>query len=113
MKFLEVDNTLHCQFLGRLDGHVCTEIEQTLLQKVSDFKNNHDNVQLTFDLANVQFISSAFLRICLIYCRSFGKNCFSIVNVSADIHDVFRISGLSKIMNVTRVVCHRAFAEKS
>lgn len=105
MEFLEVDNTLHCQFLGRLDGYVCSEIEQPLLQKVSDFKSNHDNVQLTFDLAGVVFISSAFLRICLICCRSFGTSCFSITNVSDDIHNVFRIAGFVEMMNVTHSVC--------
>jgi len=104
MEFLEVDNALHCSFLGRLDGHVCSEIEQPLLKRVSDFKNHRASVRLTFDLANVVYISSAFLRICLICCRTFGKDSFSITNVSDEIHNVFRISGFSEIMDVTRVV---------
>jgi anti-anti-sigma regulatory factor len=102
MEFLEVDNTLHCLFLGKLDGNVCSEIEQPLLKRVSDFKNDRASVRLTFDLANVVYISSAFLRICLICCRTFGTNSFSITNVSDEIHDVFRISGCSEMMNVTR-----------
>ena len=102
MKFLEVDNTLHCQFLGRLDGHVCAEIEQPLLRRLSDFKNNRNSAHLTFDLAEVVFISSTFLRICLMCCRTFGKNYFSITNVSDEIHHVFHISGFSKIMDVAR-----------
>ena len=112
MEFLEVDNTLHCLFLGRLDGHLCSEIESSLLQKVSEYKNNCDNAQLIFDLADVVFVSSAFLRICLICCRSFGKNRFFITNVSDEIHNVFRISGISEIMNVTRSDSHHDFAEQ-
>ena len=104
MEFLEVDNTLHCQFLGRLDGYVCAEIEQPLLQRVSDFQNNRDSVQLIFDLANVVFISSAFLRLCLISSRTVGQNRFSITNVSDEIHYVFHIAGLSQMMNVVRRV---------
>ena len=101
MNFSENDNTLHCLFSGRLDWTVCSEIERDLLQRVSKFKDNHGNVELTFDLGEVIYVSSAFLRICLICYKTIGKNCFSITNTSEDIYNVFRISGFAEIMNVT------------
>jgi anti-anti-sigma factor len=101
MNFSEIDNTLHCLFSGRLDWTVCSEIERDLLQRVSNFKDSRGNVQLTFDLADVVYVSSAFLRICLICCKTIGKHGFSITNTSEDIHNVFRISGFSEIMDVS------------
>jgi anti-anti-sigma regulatory factor len=101
MNFSEDDNTLHCLFSGRLDWTVCSEIERDLLQRVSNFKDNRGDVRLTFDLADVVYVSSAFLRICLICYKAVGKNCFSITNPSEDIYNVFRISGFAEIMNVS------------
>ena len=99
--FQEVDGTLNCLFSGRLDGEICSEIELDLLQRVSDFKNGRQNVRLRFDLSEVVFISSPFLRLCLIGFRAFGEDRFSIMNVSDAIYQVFHISGFAEIMHVT------------
>jgi len=102
MNFLEIDNTLHCLFSGRLDGSVCSKIEQDLLQRVSRFKEGRENIRLNFNLDGVVYISSAFLRICLICYRTVGENVFYITNASEEIHKVFHVSGFTKIMSVDR-----------
>ena len=102
MNFSETDNTLHCSFSGRLDGLTCSEIERELLHRATKFKDNREDVRLVFDLSKVVYISSAFLRLCLIYCKTFGKNFFSVSNVSEEIHKVFHISGFAEIMEVTQ-----------
>jgi len=102
MHFLETDNTLNCVFSDRLDGYACPEIERELSLRVANFKKGRQDAQLVFDLTDVIYISSAFLRICLIYCKTFGKHHFSVANVSEDIHKVFHISGFIEIMHVTR-----------
>ena len=102
MNFLEIDNTLHCIFSGRLDGSVCSTIEQDLLRRVSCFKACHEGIRLIFDLGEVVYISSAFLRICLICYRTVDENVFYITNASEEIHKVFHVSGFAKIMNVVR-----------
>ena len=102
MNFLEIDNTLHCSFSGRLDGSVCAEIERDLLLRVSRFKECREDIRLNFDLGEVVYISSPFLRICLICYKTVGANVFYITNASEEIHKVFHVSGFTKIMNVTR-----------
>jgi len=102
MNFLEIDNTLHCVFSGRLDGSVCSTIEQELLRRVSCFRECHEDIRLNFDLGEVVYISSAFLRICLICYKTVGENVFYVTNVSEEIHKVFHVSGFSKMMNVAR-----------
>ena len=100
MTFFEIGDKLRCVFAGRLDGIACSEIELELLQRVTAFRENREKAYLTFDLAEVVFISSAFLRLCLILFKTFGKDCFAITNVSEDIHKVFHISGFADIMHV-------------
>ena len=76
-------------------------IEQTLSCRITEFKQRCADAQIIFDLAGVVFISSAFLRLCLIYFKTFGKNRFSVTNVSKDIYKLFHVSGFAELMTVT------------
>jgi len=100
MTFTEIGNTLHCSFSDKLDGHICSTIEQGLACRIDEFKNHCQDAQIIFDLAGVVFISSAFLRLCLIQFKTFGKSRFFITNVSEDVYKVFHVSGFVEIMNV-------------
>jgi anti-anti-sigma factor len=100
MNFSENGNTLLCTFVGRLDGNVCSAIEQDLVHRITHFKANREDVRLIFDLSDVVYVSSAFLRICLMYLKSVGKNSFAVVNVSEEILKVFHITGFAEIMEV-------------
>ena len=100
LNFSEIDHTLHCCFSGKLDGSVCTEIEHVLDRRITEFRKNRAEVRLVFDLAEVTFISAAFLRVCLMHCKVLGKNSFSVMNVSEEIYKVFHISSLVELMNI-------------
>jgi len=102
MNFSEIDSALHCVFAGRLDGSACEEIEQGLLLRAAKFRKSLKNAHLAFDLSDVTFISSAFLRLCLIHLKTFGRDCFAVTNVSEEIYKIFHISGFVDIMNVTQ-----------
>ena len=101
MNFSEIDNTLVCSFSERLDGSTCSTLEPELLRCTAMFKENKKNARLVFDLREVTFISSVFLRLCLIHHKSFEKGCFAITNVSEEVFKVFSVSGFTEIMNVT------------
>ena len=102
LKFKETDDTLHCSFADRLDGFVCSAVEPELLCRTTEFKSDRANVRLIFDLSGVVFVSSAFLRLCLIHLKAFGKDRFFITNISEEMHHVFHISGFADIMNIAR-----------
>ncbi|MDR3234843.1 MAG: STAS domain-containing protein [Planctomycetaceae bacterium] len=101
MKFTETGNTLQCTFSGRLDGEVCAELERPLRQRINGFLQKSQEARLVFDLAGVEYVSSAFLRLCLIHCKLTGKTGFTIVRPSDNVYKVFRISGFTEIMQVT------------
>ena len=100
MDFSEIDNTLVCLFPERLDGFVSSALEKELVQRTTEFKTNHTNARIVFDMSGVLFISSFFLRICLIHHKNFEKECFAITNTSEEVFKVFSVSGFDKIMNV-------------
>ena len=100
MKFTEIDHTLHCAFSERLDGPTCSALEQNLEHRIVKFKKKPQNTRIVFDLDEAKYISSSFLRLCLIYLKTFGKDNFTVTGASREMYKVFHISGFTEIMNV-------------
>jgi anti-sigma B factor antagonist len=100
MNFIEYDNTLRCIFSGKLDTLTCLGIEDTLNKRVAVFLEKQDVASLIFDLSKVDYVSSAFLRICLCHFKSAGKKNFQIENPTPEVRQVFTISGFTEIMNI-------------
>lgn len=100
MKFEEQENTLCCFFPGDLNTDVCTSVDLELNPRIHEFLEKRDRGQIVFDLSDVSYISSAFLRLCLIYCKAAGNRNFKIEHVSPDVFQVFRIAGFVEMMNI-------------
>ena len=105
MDFTEIDNTLYCSFSKRLDGQACSLIEGELVRRIADFREHNKDGRCVFDLNKVTFVSSAFLRLCLMQFKTFGKNLFSITNVSKEMYTTFHVSGFAEMMHVARCRC--------
>ncbi|MDR2116399.1 MAG: STAS domain-containing protein [Planctomycetaceae bacterium] len=101
MNFTECNNTLRCVFSGKLDTLTCSNLEDILNKQINGFLKKQDTACLVFDLSEVDYISSAFLRLCLCYFKSAGKNNFRIEHPKPDVWEVFQISGFTDIMNIT------------
>ncbi|MBN1998271.1 STAS domain-containing protein [candidate division KSB1 bacterium] len=82
-------------FSKRLDSDVCKTLEPKILNKV---KNNH--TVIVFDLEKVDYISSAFLGICLAVFKKVGDAKFSIMNVAPEVKKVFKIAGFDFNMKI-------------
>jgi anti-anti-sigma factor len=100
MNFIEYNNTLRCIFSGKLDTLTCSNIEGTLNKRIAGFLEKQDVACLVFDLSEVNYVSSAFLRICLCHFKSAGKKNFQIENLTPEVRQVFMISGFTEIMNI-------------
>ena len=88
--------TLTVELFGRLDAVAARELDEAL-------KNSLDNMKkLVFDLAKLDYIASAGLRILLKYQKQFNKNdCeMQIKNLSPAVHEVFKMTGYSDFLNV-------------
>jgi len=79
---------------GRIDTRTAPELEEVVrsLDEITD---------LTFDFKDVQYISSAGLRVILIAQKTMNKQgSMTIRNVSSEIMEIFEVTGLSDLLNI-------------
>lgn len=88
------DGELTLSLSGRLDTTTFPELEKVV-------KNELDQVQtLMFDLEKMEYISSAGLRVLLLAQKTMNaKGRMAIINASAEIMDIFEVTGFSDILN--------------
>jgi anti-anti-sigma factor len=89
------NGNLICRFPHSLDTAACTALGPEILSKLGNFDNG-----VVFDLSQVDYVSSAFLRICLIAFKKVGADKFSIINVSPLVKKVFKITGFDQCMKI-------------
>ena len=89
------NNALTLSLKGRLDTTTAPELEETL-------KSSLDGVNtLTLDFAELEYISSAGLRVLLSTQKLMNKQgSMKICNVNSDILEVFQITGFSDILTI-------------
>lgn len=88
------DGELTLSLSGRLDTTTFPELEKVV-------KNELDQVQtLMFNLEKMEYISSAGLRVLLLAQKTMNaKGRMAIINASAEIMDIFEVTGFSDILN--------------
>lgn len=91
--FEMIDGTLHCIFAGRLDTAVSAAVDADLQAQLTDTGR-----PVVFDLAQVDYVSSAFLRLCVATAKRVPA--FSIVKVDPSVKRVFKIAGFEKLMRI-------------
>ncbi len=80
---------------GRLDTVAAPKLEETL-------KESYDGVtELVFDLAKLEYISSAGLRVLLSAQKTMNKQgSMKVINVGEEIMEIFEITGFTDILNI-------------
>ena len=89
------DKTLLCSFSERMDTVNCQKIEDEVFDKVRELK-----MPVIFDLENVDYIASMFIRLCLWTAKEVELENFSIVNVHPNVKKVFMLAGLNNQLNI-------------
>lgn len=103
-EFTEDNKNLICHLKGRLGADNCDKIDQAIQDKIKEINATfaaEEDLGLTMNLKEVDYIASAFIRICLSNARKYGKGNFSITNTSPVIKKTFKIAGLDEILNVS------------
>ena len=95
--FTEQDNTIICTFTGQLGSAEVIKDEPVVGQKLEQL----NDCSVVFDLSQVSFVASSFLRLCLKTARAAGAGRFSVRNVTPEIKKVYVICGLDKQMAIT------------
>ena len=86
------DDKLICKFAGRLDSVVSNIIEEDVFDHVQTA-----NCPTIFDFSEVEYVSSAFLRVSIKTARATPSMKITILNALPVIEEVYKMTGLSKI----------------
>ncbi len=95
VRFTVEGGKLVCHFARRLDSANCVKWEEWLFEKIRETKS-----PVVFDLQKVNYIASAFLRICVKVSKEIGTENLSIIHTCPYVKKVFRLSGFNKLLTV-------------
>ncbi|RAP49150.1 MAG: anti-anti-sigma factor [Methanosphaera sp. rholeuAM270] len=81
---------------GRIDTITSNELEQSINEEIGKFN------ALTLDFKDLQYISSAGLRVLIATQKMLKKDNIplEIINVNETIKEIFRMSGFNKILTI-------------
>ena len=94
MNFTIKNNKLVINFSQKLDTSTVLALEKGLTEKIKQ-----EPYPVIFDLEGVEFISSMFLRICMMTFKEKGRDQFTILNAAPQIKSVFMIAGFSEMLS--------------
>lgn len=92
VEFTINEGVLNCTFHGKMTTAVCDEVIAELQE---NFKKEISAIE--YNISDVDYISSSFIRLCVMAIKKVGKDQFSLANVSPKIKEVFTLVGLSDI----------------
>lgn len=92
------DGILIANLSGRIDAASAKDLEQQCLQWIEG-----GETRLIFDFSDVNYISSAALRVFLLVAKRLGgvNGSVRMCGLNSTIRDVFDISGFSKLFTIT------------
>ena len=89
------DKELNIALEGRLDTVTAPDLERELKAKMDDAD------KLTFDFTNLEYISSAGLRVLLSSHKAMSKRGgMKVVHVNEVVSEVFEVTGFTDILNI-------------
>lgn len=92
------NNSFHISLNGQLNSDSAPELESVL----SDIPENIN--EITFDLKNLTYISSAGLRVIIIAGKRVGDGNLYISNMNDDVKDILKMTGIIDIVQVRKGV---------
>jgi anti-anti-sigma factor len=103
LDFDSINSTLSCKFSGRMDSHVSPDIEKSIATKLEEIskETSRGPLRILFDLSEVSYIASAFIRICLATAKNISRENFAVKNTSPFVMKIFKVAGLDKELNVS------------
>ena len=97
MKFEKSDNgeTLNVSLIGEVDSMNANTIETDLLKEIEGVK------KLIFDLSELEYISSAGLRVLLsMQKRMKTQGSMEVRNTNEEVMQIFKVSGFVRLLNL-------------
>ena len=84
---------LRCVFKGRMDTAEAMRLENQVDISVRQAKK-----PVAFDLSGVDYVSSSFIRICVMAVQAVGKENFAIIGAPVAVAKIFNVAGLEEFL---------------
>ena len=82
---------------GRIDANNALDIEN----EIAEALEKNPWITPAFDASELEYISSAGLRVLLKYRKAFRKN-LDVLNASSDVYEIFEVTGFTELLNVKK-----------
>jgi anti-anti-sigma factor len=99
--FEETTRTLLCRFDGRMDTITSSVATDKFTAELLGLQGKTEVSKIVFDIGWVDYVASSFLRLSIMAVKSVTKGNFSIINANPQVLKVYKISGLSSLLNVS------------
>lgn len=99
--FNDNEKTLTCKFIGRMDTVNSKEVEGQLEKRMVEIVAEKSELKIVFDLEEVDYIASSFIRICLATAKELKEGSFSVINTQPLIKKTFKVAGLDEPLKVS------------
>lgn len=87
--------TMNVKLIGEIDSMNVTEIEEKLIKEVEGVTD------ITFDLQQLEYISSAGLRMLLQMQKTMKtQGNMTIKNVNEEVMEIFKVTGFVRLLNI-------------
>jgi anti-anti-sigma factor len=85
---------------GRMDTVTVLKLNEMIVAEpvMNDWQPED---KIIFDLSEVDYISSSFIRICVLHAKKAGTGRFFIAHCQPFVKKTFKISGLDEVLNIT------------
>ncbi|HBB91507.1 MAG TPA: hypothetical protein DC042_07250 [Bacteroidales bacterium] len=87
-------------FAGRMNTLAVTKLNE-MIENEPLMRNWKEDEKLVFDMQEVDYIASSFIRICVSYAKLAGPGRFSMTHCHPFVKKTFKISGLDEILNIS------------
>lgn len=101
--FNNPENKLVCAINGRMGTDMNEFFLASLTEKIGECKNSVPDpakLKVCFDMKNVTYIASSFIRSCISVSHQVETGNFNIMNATPLIKKTFKIAGLDELLNV-------------
>lgn len=92
MDIKETEGSLLCAMDPHMDTPKCIELESALKARLAQ------PVPVVFDMEGVNYVCSAFLRVCLFVVKAAGRGNLRMTHVAPPIKRVFLMAGLGEMV---------------
>lgn len=100
------ENLLVFKFVGKMDYSICDNLSSYILNKLEDFSTDiidKSKLKINFDLEEVSYVSSLFLRVCFVAIKHIPRGNFTVLNATPQVNDILKMSGLDRVAKILNV----------